>query len=181
MTGDRPRCFVALTPDPGSRDVLAGLPVANGARRTPRAQLHLTLAFLGPVERAGTERLAQRLPQLAAYDAMPALDVTRIARWPSTAHARLVVAELAQPVEVMAMSARLTEVLRGLGLPPDSRAFRPHVTLARLPRDADPLAVEPEGATPAVALRFDTLTLYESILSHLGAEHRVLASVPLPG
>lgn len=62
MNGDRLRAFVALVPDTASRDVLHALPVAHGARRTLAEQLHVTLAFLGAIERDRCDALAARLP-----------------------------------------------------------------------------------------------------------------------
>ena len=71
MNGDRLRAFVALVPDTASRDVLHALPVAHGARRTLAEQLHVTLAFLGAIERDRCDALAARLPALAAANALP--------------------------------------------------------------------------------------------------------------
>lgn len=183
MAGDRLRCFVALTLDRASRDALAALPVAAGARRTPRDQLHVTIAFLGAIERAKSELLGARIPALAAAGAVPPVDVERVVCWPSTAHARLVVAELAPQPSLLALGERVGGALRALGLPPDSRAFKPHVTIARFPRDAHRVTIDgacgAERRTP-LALRFETLTLYESVLTRMGAEHRVLAAAALP-
>ncbi|KVD73180.1 2'-5' RNA ligase [Burkholderia sp. ABCPW 14] len=184
MAGDRLRCFVALTLDRASRDALAALPVAAGARRTSRDQLHVTIAFLGAVERTKSERLGARLAELAALDAVPPVDVERVVCWPSTAHARLVVAELAPQPQLLALGERVGGTLRELGLPPDSRAFKPHVTIARFPRDAHRVAVDSANDAASgmpLALRFEALTLYESILTRPGAEHRVLASAALRG
>lgn len=188
MTGDRPRCFVALTPDTASREVLEALPVVEGTRRTPRGQLHVTLAFLGAIERANGERFGECLPALAAATALPSIGVERIARWPSATLARLVVAELAQPPALADLNSRLNDALLAAGLPLDGRAFRPHVTLARFPRHAAlPVLPElpplPERMGDALSalppLCFDRLTLYESVLTHTGAEHCVLASAVL--
>ncbi|AOJ49688.1 RNA 2',3'-cyclic phosphodiesterase [Burkholderia thailandensis] len=189
MAGGRLRCFVALTLDPASRDALAALPVAAGARRTRRDQLHVTIAFLGAIERVKSEQLGARLAGLAAVEAVPPVDVERVVCWPSTAHARLVVAELAPQQQLLALGERVAGALAELGLPPDSRAFKPHVTIARFPRDAHRVTIDgangANGANGAagrepLALRFETLTLYESVLARTGAEHRVLAAAALP-
>ncbi|MCD4554218.1 RNA 2',3'-cyclic phosphodiesterase, partial [Burkholderia pseudomallei] len=149
----------------------------------PRDQLHVTIAFLGAIERAKSELLGARIPALAAAGAVPPVDVERVVCWPSTAHARLVVAELAPQPSLLALGERVGGALRALGLPPDSRAFKPHVTIARFPRDAHRVTID--GACGAerrspFALRFETLTLYESVLTRMGAEHRVLAAAALP-
>ena len=62
MNGDRLRAFVALVPDAASRNALHALPVTRGARRTMSAQLHVTLAFIGAIERERCNALAARLP-----------------------------------------------------------------------------------------------------------------------
>ncbi|HEJ2444274.1 TPA: RNA 2',3'-cyclic phosphodiesterase, partial [Burkholderia multivorans] len=78
-----------------------------------------------------------------------------------------------------ALNVALTASLAELGLPADPRPFRPHVTLARLPREA--VGQPAHGGAPGrpVALRFDALTLFESRLSHEGVSHRPIVSVPI--
>ncbi|NTX46732.1 RNA 2',3'-cyclic phosphodiesterase [Burkholderia cepacia] len=179
MNGDRLRAFVALMPDAASRDALHALPVTRGARRTQSAQLHMTLAFIGAIERDRCEALAAHLPALAAAHALPLLPVERIAWWPSLPRARLIVAELAADPACLALNAGLVALLGELGVPADRRPFRPHVTLARLPRDA--VGQPAHGGAPgrAVAVRVEALTLFESRLSHEGVSHRPVASVQI--
>ncbi|MBR8328341.1 RNA 2',3'-cyclic phosphodiesterase, partial [Burkholderia cenocepacia] len=105
MNGDRLRAFVALMPDAASRDALHALPVTRGARRMPPAQLHMTLAFIGAIERERCDALAAHLPALAAAHALPSLPVERIAWWPSLPRARLIVAELAADAACVALNA----------------------------------------------------------------------------
>ncbi|THJ48480.1 RNA 2',3'-cyclic phosphodiesterase [Burkholderia sp. LS-044] len=179
MNGDRLRAFVALMPDAASRDALHALPVTRGARRTQSAQLHMTLAFIGAIERDRCEALAAHLPALAAAHALPLLPVERIAWWPSLPRARLIVAELAADPACLALYAGLVALLGEFGVPADRRPFRPHVTLARLPRDA--VGQPAHGGAPgrAVAVRVEALTLFESRLSHEGVSHRPVASAPI--
>ncbi|WP_241013219.1 2'-5' RNA ligase family protein [Burkholderia sp. Tr-20355] len=112
MNGDRLRAFVALMPDAASRDALHALPVTRGARRTLPAQLHVTLAFIGAIERERCDALAAHLPALAAAHALPPLPVERIAWWPSLPRARLIVAELAADPACVALNDGLSAVLR---------------------------------------------------------------------
>ncbi|WP_334035832.1 RNA 2',3'-cyclic phosphodiesterase [Burkholderia cepacia] len=179
MNGDRLRAFVALMPDAASRDALHALPVTRGARRTQSAQLHMTLAFIGAIERDRCEALAAHLPALAAAHALPLLPVERIAWWPSLPRARLIVAELAADPACLALYAGLVALLGEFGVPADRRPFRPHVTLARLPRDA--VGQPAHGGAPgrAVAVRVEALTLFESRLSHEGVSHRPVVSAPI--
>ncbi|RQR54463.1 RNA 2',3'-cyclic phosphodiesterase [Burkholderia sp. Bp9125] len=179
MDGDRLRAFIALMPDAASRDALHALPVARGARRTHADHLHVTLAFLGAIERGACDALAARLPGLAAAHALPLQAVTRLAWWPSLPKARLIVAELGVEPALVALNDALVAALRALGLPTDRRPFRPHVTLARLPHYA--LGQPAHGGVlhEPVALHFDALTLFESQLSREGASHRPIVSAPV--
>ncbi|KVU71525.1 2'-5' RNA ligase [Burkholderia ubonensis] len=179
MNGDRLRAFVALMPDAASRDALHALPVARGARRTQPEQLHVTLAFLGAIERDRCDALAARLPALAVAHALPLQQVARLAWWPSLPKARLIVAELGVEPALVALNDALVAALRDVGMPTDRRPFRPHVTLARLPHYAVGQPAHGGELRQPVELHFEALTLFESVLSHTGASHRPLVSAPL--
>jgi 2'-5' RNA ligase len=93
---------------------------------------------------------------------------------------RLVVAAFSVPDELIALEARVRALLQALGLPMDDhRAFRPHVTLARLSRDAPPIREAPPSPPDPIP-RLDTLTLFSSTLARHGARYRPLASVRVP-
>lgn len=129
--GSSPRWFFALWPDPGVRDRLASLMpliVPSDARATHPDDLHLTLAFLGPldpqrlrcVERAATHLCAGRAFTL------------RIDQLGHFRHARVLwcgsgVCEPALTTLVEGLWARLLPC----GVAADPRPFQPHVTLAR--------------------------------------------------
>jgi 2'-5' RNA ligase len=132
------RLFVALWPAPAARQALLVQRDAwdwpMTARPVPAERLHLTLHFLGEVP-------CPRLPELT-----PALRVA----WRSfdllLGHAELwprglaVLRPVAPPAPLLQLHASLGEALRGLALPFDARAFRPHVTLARHAHGATPPA-----------------------------------------
>jgi len=175
------RCFVALAPDDASRDALTSsaisLPVH--ARRVPYAQLHLTVAFIGPLPCGEGEALATRL-RGRSLPLAPA-PVTAIECWPDNARPRLMVATLAMTDEFVALDWHVRSSMIETGLPVDARAFRPHITLARFARDA--VALEPSCDVAALPpMRFTSLVLYSSALAKQGARYQALASVPLtPG
>jgi RNA 2',3'-cyclic 3'-phosphodiesterase len=184
------RCFIALVPDAATRDVFAAMPVDAAVRRVPIDQLHLTLAFLGSIAEDKGELLAAALPSVVVP--LPALTIGRIEYWPSRSRPRLAVLAFTASDELAELEARVRTLVTGLGLPiDDHRPFLPHVTLARLPRNAKPIALtpladgnrDPHGEAAAAdyaASRFDTLTLYSSTLARRGARYRPLASVHVP-
>lgn len=183
------RTFIALVPDASTRDAWDALRIGEvvAVRRVAADQLHMTLAFLGSISREhGTALAAGLASVVAALPALPELNVERFAYWPSAAHARLAVLTFERAQPLVDLEASVCALVRGLGLPVDDhRPFRPHVTLARMPRDAKPVPCEAmlAGAAAAAALpasRFAKLTLYSSTLGRSGARYRALAEVDVP-
>ncbi|MEI2417005.1 RNA 2',3'-cyclic phosphodiesterase [Orrella sp. JC864] len=178
------RCFIALAPDARTRERLADLPIARPARRVAFDDLHLTVAFLGPVRPDQGHALAHALPELAAP--LPELAFLNLALWPSAARPQVQVAQYDYPEALRALVAHVQTVLRRLQLPVETRKFRPHVTLARLRRDA--------GGCDAQSLQmietwrdgppagFESIGLYSSVGEPgTGARYRLLADAALPG
>ncbi|MBH9551622.1 2'-5' RNA ligase family protein [Inhella gelatinilytica] len=96
----------------------------SGARRHGPADLHLTLHFLGATAEATRQALEQQLPR----DIDPiGLQFDRWQDWDGT----LVLRPSAVPAALVDLQAGLAETLASIGLPVDSRPFRPHVTVAR--------------------------------------------------
>ena len=143
------RLFLALWPDPGLRHLLKERRDAwawpKGASPVHADKLHVTLHFLGAVP-------GERLPELLDGFAVPfepfRLDLNRAALW----HNGIAVLEPERaPPELLALHARLSDALAALGLQPEARSYRPHVTLARraggatVPPDAPPVAWDARG------------------------------------
>ena len=130
------RLFFALWPDDEVRHALLHWQTQHQAARIRwqhRADLHLTLHFLGTVE---PERLdALRVLGEAVSIGRFRLVLDRVGHWPRPQV--LWCAPASPPDELMALHRRLGEGLVGIGLPVERRPFRPHVTLARKVR-SDP-------------------------------------------
>jgi RNA 2',3'-cyclic 3'-phosphodiesterase len=145
MVFEHPRVFLALWPDAPARAALAALPLPAGAVPVHPHDLHLTLAFLGPLSCADPrDWLAQRLPT-PAPPVRVQLDAVEIWEGP-----RVVCATGDCPA-VAALVDRLRPGLLQAGKAPEPRPFRAHVTLARkLPRSTGPgpSARQPIGAHP---------------------------------
>lgn len=104
------------------------------ARRTPQERLHVTLHFLGnvPVERLPALQQGMRLDWRGS-----GLVLDRAAVWPGG----IAVLEAGTvPPELEDLHARLGEALARLGLPVETRPYRPHVTFARKAQGARPPA-----------------------------------------
>jgi len=176
------RLFVALRPPHPIRVLLrAAMHGISAARWQDDDQLHLTLRFIGEVDRHRAEDIAAALGALHA----PAI-AARIARvglferkgWPHTAWAGV------EPLAPLAgLHRKVDQLLARVGVAAETRAFLPHVTLARLGRAAGPiapfLAQNSDLASPP--FDFTHVVLYESELAHGGARCHPVARYPLDG
>ncbi len=176
MTTTWQRCFIALTPSAATRGRLAALATSPKARAVAAQDLHLTLAFLGVLTRAQATTLAQALPGLAAP--LPPLAFAGMECWPHPQRPRVQVATFALPDELYAVVQRLHPLLISLGLPIDSRPFRPHVTLARFQHGsaATDQALQP---TPHFEAYVEALSLYARAIEPDGPRYAMLATAPL--
>ena len=130
---ERRRVFFALWPDEDTRETLvkaSRIAVERSAgRATPRANLHVTLVFLGAVSAAELARLRQIPPPPAARFVLP-IDTLGL-----RSRARLLwAAPGTVPPALLELESWLWSELAELGISRERRAYLPHVTLARRAR-----------------------------------------------
>lgn len=176
-----PRLFVALDLPESLRSELSRLGRAvEAARPTPLEQLHVTLRFLGEVD----EELGGRFAAEAAGLRAPAFELTPsgLGCFPNARRPRIAWAGFEPCQPLLELQAAMETLSRDCGLEPETKPFRPHVTLARWKRPDRRAAVgwlEEQGdfaAPPFLVTRFH---LYSSVLHPSGAEHRRLRSFGL--
>ena len=167
-----PRLFVALRPpEPVLDALLDAMGGIDGARWQDDEQLHCTLAFLGAVENAEVEPLIAALEEIESTPfAAEAAGVGHFERrgLPAAVWAGVPLSEpLAQ------LQRRVVRACRRAGLSPEKRHYRPHITLARLPRSAGPIGdwLARNGRLRAGPWEVTGFTLYESTLSPAGAAY----------
>ncbi len=180
-----PRLFVAIDLPEAARETLRVLRTdLDGARWTPPAQYHLTLAFLGEVEPERTAAITEALEQVAGAPLELRLQGLNV--FPSRRRPRVLVAGVERAEALTALHARVEAAMEALGFAPENRAFRPHVTVARL--KAPPLAElraylrrrqDLGHQDLKAAWRADRFHLYESVLRPEGAVHRRRATFVL--
>jgi 2'-5' RNA ligase len=174
------RLFVALRPSVTLRrhclDAIAGGPPGWAWQRED--QLHVTLRFIGEVERPLAEDIAAALGSVRA----PSVELGLHGVGFFDQGRQGVLFARAIPRDPLdALHKKVDRALVSVGLEPDRRAFLPHITLARRRR----AAVEPTtwleahaslSAPPEPANQF---ILYESRLGHDGAHYEPMAEYPL--
>ena len=182
------RCFVAIELPSHIRQSLAALQVRLGGmggeiRWTRSEQIHLTLQFLGEVADAQVPQVCQTLETATrSLRAIP-LDIRGTGCFPPSGPVRVVWAGISGPrAELTSCHAACEHALADLGYAPETRAFRPHLTLGRSrdPRGARAVraAVAQAGdfaCTPFIA---HELVLMQSVLAPSGAVHTPLAHYP---
>jgi 2'-5' RNA ligase len=173
------RLFIALRPPEHIRDLILDV-MDDGAdfRWQSDAQLHLTLRFIGEVDRPQADDLAAALATLRAppfevrLDGLGSFDRRNGgALW----------AGIEPKESVCALAARIERLCQSAGLPPERRAFMPHITLARWrgPRTREVRAYLEGRKLTSPAFPVDNFILYESHLSRHGAHYEAVAAFPL--
>jgi len=188
------RLFVALELPEEIRSHLRALQ-EDLKRRTPGravrwvdpAGIHLTLHFLGDVERGRVEALDGALGAAARGRAPFELATGGLSCFPNARRPRVVWVGLGgQLAPLGALHAAVERELGALGFEPEDRAFHPHLTLGRVRQEAARPAVEElarvlqgAAAEPSPPFRVADVILFRSELRPSGAVYSALHHAPL--
>lgn len=163
------RLFFALWPDDALRVRLVRetrkAVRRSGGRPVPPRNLHATLAFLGNQPAQLFDGIVAAAARVRATGAELVLD--RYGYWPKPRVFWIGPAEC--PPALARLSRDLWSRLTELGIEPDVRQFRPHVTLARK------VAAVPEVPEPEpLGWQVSEFALVESVTDRRGARYRVV-------
>lgn len=169
------RLFVAIRPPAPVRQILLGaMGGISGARWQSDDQIHLTLRFIGEVDR----NVARDIDAALAAVRLPRFEIALGGAGTFERRGRPDVVWIgAAPHEPLkALHKKIDQAIVRAGLEPERRAFHPHVTLARLNRESGPVLEFLAGAgglkTPAFPV--DRFELCESRLTPDGAVYSAL-------
>ena len=181
------RVFFAIPPDP---DWVASVRELEGRLKVslPRASWtrpeawHLTLKFLGEIDQTAADRFAAAIDEVqASLAGAGALASAGSLVLPARGRPRVLAVGFAPSpaLESLATLARAAEQGgRRIGVPPEDRAFRPHLTLARLREPWLAHAIEAfrkeTDAWPFPPWRLRSCALFQSRLAPAGAVHTPL-------
>lgn len=174
------RLFVAIRPPESIRDLLIdAMDDSPDFRWQDEEQLHLTLRFIGEVDRHVASDVAEGLARIRSrsFDAR----ITGLGRFEQrSAGALWAGVEPREPLA--ALAAKVERVCQQSGLEPERRAFHPHITLARWKgRRTRELAdfLDRRGGLASEPFEVDAFILFESRLSRHGAHYEEIASYQL--
>ena len=185
------RLFIALPLPSAVRESLAHTatrlrPRLPPARWVPAANLHLTLQFLGEIERPRATELGRALAGCFGSRRWFRLGLRDGGCFPPGRPARVAWVGCSRSDDLMRLQAAVAAAACGhLGIEPDRRPYHPHLTLARPRRPWPRAAVErwhkafagPQGPEFEVAEG----RLMRSHLGPGGARHECLEAYPLAG
>jgi 2'-5' RNA ligase len=152
--------------------------VAAGFRWTPASNLHLTIRFVGSIERVLVDDIARRLGQidLRGFE----IELGDVGAFKRGSRVRVVWIGLKSGEEAaIALAAQVEAECARAGLAPELRPFQPHLTLARA-RDRDGSVLPPLPPLPALPpWRAGELVLYSSHLGRPAAVYEPLERLRL--
>jgi 2'-5' RNA ligase len=174
------RLFVAIRPPEPIRDLLIdAMDDSPDFRWQDDEQLHLTLRFVGEIERPVAEDLASALGQIHA-ERFP-VRIKSVGRFEQRNSGALW-AGLEPKEPLAALAAKVERVCLAVGLEPERRAFHPHITLARWKgrrtRELESYLERKRGLA-SEPFEVAAFTLFESRLSRHGAHYEEVATYPL--
>jgi 2'-5' RNA ligase len=149
-------------------------------------RLHLTLKFLGETEPDAVPAI--RTACTAAVHVAPehAVILGDVGAFPNLRRPRVVWMGMHDTARLVSIAAALDHAVAALGVPAETRPFRPHVTLARVKvplSTAEGTLLTQRAAEIRVRLRVPVheVALMQSTLGTGGPRYETLATFPLQG
>jgi len=174
------RLFVAIRPPKAIRELLIdAMDDSADFRWQDDEQLHITLRFVGEVDRPLADDLADALGRIRSGPFQ--LRISGVGRFEQRSSGALW-AGVEPKDPVAALAAKVERVCQQIGLEPERRAFHPHITLARWKgrrtREVQSF-LERRRALASEPFDVNRFILFESRLSRHGAHYEEVADYPL--
>ncbi len=157
-------------------------PFGADVRWTAVASIHLTLKFLGEIDRALLPRLASALDQHARTSAFE-LRVRGLGGFPDLRRLRVIWCGVEGQADHLDELQRAVETAcQELGFAGEDRPFHPHLTLGRVQgkRNLQPLLDYIRiGQDAECSFAVDHYNIYQSVLTPRGANYTILEKIAL--
>lgn len=181
------RLFVAISLPPDLLRKLSELqgqfkPFAREAKWVKPQGIHLTLKFLGYVDQNRISEIIDHLSKVSESAAALNLTASGCGFFPNPRRPSVLWVGVQAP-GIMELQQNVEEAMNRLSFEKETRAFSPHLTLARFKRTEGLLplakAVEQWKENELETFEAKHFELFESILHRDGAEYIILKSFPL--
>lgn len=176
------RIFAGLRPPaPIRARLLALMGGVPGARWQGDDQLHITLRFIGEVERPMAEDVALALSNVHFAPVEIALD--GVGAFDSRGRPTALWAGVRPHDRLADLHRKIDQALVRCGLEPERRAYLPHITLARMNARAGSADrfLEAQSGLSSAGFTLDHFLLFESHLGHEAASYEAVERYPLRG
>jgi 2'-5' RNA ligase len=164
-------------------------PVFDALRRMGRSvnpvdpnQLHVTLKFLGETPAEQAAALAQQLSTAIASQPDASGEVAGLGAFPHAERPSVIWAGVKNAEWLTDLAERVDACCAEFGFPRETRAFAPHVTLARVkfrPPERLREMLGEESATRYGAFSADSVEVLESVAGRGGPQYVTLSRTPL--
>lgn len=153
------------------------------ARWSKRSNWHLTLKFLGEVGAPRRDEVISICRNCASSSRGGGLALGDVGAFPSLRRAQVLWVSVNDPASIaIDLASRLEYELTSIGIPRETRPYRPHLTVARLqtPRNVADLVADngPYEVAPD-PFHVEELVLFRSHLERTGSTYEVIERFPL--
>ncbi len=174
------RLFIALRPPKAIRaQLIAPMGGVDEARWQSDEQLHITLRFIGEIDHNAAEDVAYALQNVrqAPFDA----SLCGVGVFKRKDRVTTLWAGVTPQKVLTALHNKVDQALVRLRLPPDTRVYQPHITLARFGNQGGNPSefVARHAGLSSAPFRVDHFALFESHLGKGGAHYEEVARYPL--
>ena len=174
------RLFVGIRPPEDVIDLLIdAMDDSADFRWQDEGQLHLTLRFVGEVERPVANDIADALGRVRSEPFQ--LGIKDVGCFEQRSSGALW-AGVEPKIDVVGLAAKIERVCQDVGLEPERRAFHPHITLARWKgrrtREVQDF-LERRASLHSEPFEVDRFILFESRLSRHGAHYEEVGNYEL--
>lgn len=145
-------------------------------------QLHLTIKFLGETSEDQLAKLNKLILSGLSQFSGGQMQLRGLGFFPDMVHPRVLWAGIQSIGRLGEMAEVLDELAAKIQFPRERFKFQPHVTLARLNGSLSKETIQilrPHQIADFGEYSFHAINLYQSKLSSVGAEYRLLTSFPL--
>ena len=184
--GHEIRAFVAVSLDARARAaageairVLRAAPGGPELRWVREETLHVTLRFLGNLAPSRIPELVRRVRAETSQVAPFRLRPGAVAPFPDARRPRVVALALEPEAPLAELAAAVERGAQAAGFAPETRRFRAHCTLGRVPLRGRFPAVTVPVTVPGFTLDVTEAVLFRSDLARAGARHTPLERLPL--
>jgi 2'-5' RNA ligase len=174
------RLFVAIRPPEPIRELLLGaMGGVSGARWQTDDQIHLTLRFIGEVDRHLADDVHAALGGI--HHPRFEIAINGLGTFDRRQQPETVWAGVSPHEPLRALHKKVDQAMVRVGVEPEQRAYLPHITLARLKRSSGTVRnlLEAFGGLRSPLFRVDEFALFESRLTPEGAVYSVIDSYQL--